>query len=1162
MRFREAQGAAMKRRGALLCAALFGLGVAGCEDEQEPPNVRTLDGPTDVAFTCHGRMRVTQGEAATDAQPIVTSPMAVEACQAWRDVTTKLDDRGTAEESDDRIFLEGLPPAGQGPLDLMPGQRLDNDEETQKELFEEWKAQVNLYGFVLQKNQGTVALLRQGLSNTASVALKDADPFAPGLNVIPVGTQPVGITVDPTGCHVTTANAASCDLSVLDVATVLSEDTVPVVRRRPVQNAAGEIISAQPRAIVGQVGGSPVGFECTSTPDSLVYVAFPDCNAVAAVHTGTGEIRASIVFAADGSAVLGDGNLTCAAATCGGVTTPPVVETPDAGVPDASVPDAGAPDAGAGIAAIDGRPRPVALHMAADGERLYIGAENSPRVTVVELDPASALPTASWSVALQGEVGITSLAATDVIDMGGDIGRTDVKVFGEFRFVYAAATDNTVRVAEVHTQRRECETQTDPRFLHDVTDGQFLSCMPLLDPTTPIDDPTTPRRRVGARSPGIHMPGDARPLDIVFAQAPGLEAAADGALRKPISPTTLIGTFAYISLSTGQVVVANVDDDNYGDVESAEDAVPYIPVDVDLSLALPHQLRDEGSGRRNSRYCAEQGKPEPKEGEDPPEPAYYPLACDDSFTTTTTELAAEGCNYPAGAPQGPPSITAGGTVALSPDYVAESYAGALPKLRNVECNTPFIPEVPPTPAMGNIPAKPGSPAIEATTVAVPELSIMAPDPLREQVFPDLQSVRSLETWSIAWEGALSRPDVIGLDATTRVGFIEVGSDVVLKDGASPFCAMGAEPGDVVSVVGCNPTLGGADCRAGEVCAVVPEVALDEQRGICVPEAREDDFLEACTSFLSSKRRYTIAEAHADRLVLAERKRVLRTTPVDGCSSAAQCAGLYELELLLADDKAPALEAESPASTDRWACEPEPVRSPDLNVCLMTCDGDDDCEADAGWRCSGEGYCVEATLPPAECVESLLRYEVRAGDAFIVSGSVTGVVHDRMADLLTGECVPDPAAGPLATARIPLTAPPCAGDGFTDLLPNPCTTTVSQFEGKDGARDARAIRIRTPAFVTHLVDPLLDPASQGIACELDGAACPAMQAVPPGYTITFTIASGFSALRAATDFRYPIGLVNDPFGDIWIMDQGDVASTVRGQIAKLSPLALALLVLLQ
>ncbi len=383
--------------------------------------------------------------------------------------------------------------------------------------------------------------------------------------------------------------------------------------------------------------------------------------------------------------------------------------------------------------------------------------------------------------------------------------------------------------------------------------------------------------------------------------------------------------------------------------------------------------------------------------------------------------------------------------------------------------------------------------------------------------------------------------------------------------------MGAEPGDVVSLVGCNPAFGGNDCRAGEVCAVVPEVALGDQRGICVPEAREREFLDTCTSFLSSKRRYTVAETYSDRLVLAERKRVLRTTPVDGCSSAAQCAGLYELELLLAvnneagneDEPPPPIAVESPAGTDRWACEPEPVRAPDRNVCLMTCDSDDDCEAGAGWRCSGEGYCVEATLPPAECVESLLRYEVRAGDAFIVSGSFTGFVHDRIADLVTGECVSDPLASPLAKARVPLTAPPCTGDGFTDIAPNPCTTTVSQFEtDDDGARDARAIRIRTPAFVTHLVDPLLDPANQGIECTLDGAACPAMLAVPPNYVITFTIVAGFSPLRAATDFVYPLGLVNDPFGDVWIIDQGDENSTIRGQIAKLSPLALQLLSLLQ
>ncbi len=714
MHFREAQGAAMKRRGALLVAALFGLGMSACEDEVQPPIVRTLDGPTDMVFACHGRMRVTQGEAATEAQPIVTTSMPVAACQGWNEVRARLDEGEDPEDDkDDRYFLVGLPPAGQGPLDLVPEQRLDNDKEMRTELFEEWQAKVNLYGFALQKNQGTVALVRQGLNTTANVVLQDADPFSPGLNVIPVGTQPVGITADPTGCHVTTANAGSCDLSVLDVATVLSGETVPVVRRMPVQNAAGEVISAKPRAIVGQVGSPPLGFECAGAPDTLVYVAFPDCNAVAAVHTGTGEIRASIVFAEDGSAVLGDGNLTCAAATCGGLTTPPVAETPDAGVldasvPDASVPDAGAPDAGVAIAAVGGRPRPTALHMAADGGRLYIGAENSPRVTVVELDPAVALPTATWSVALEGEVGITSLAATELIAMGGDVGRADEGPFGEFRFVYAAATDNTVRVAEVHEQRRECETQADPRYLHEVRNGQLLSCLPIGDPTMPrrIETDSSCGASCGPRSPGIHMPGDARPLDIVFVKGPGREAQAEGAERRPITSSTLIGTFAYISLSTGEVAVVNVDDDNYGDIESVD-----VPVDVDLSLALPHQLRDEATDRRKSRYCTEIGDE-------------HQLECA-TFTTTTT---ADGCNYPAGAPQGPPSITTGGQITQAAGYVASSYAGALPKLRNVECNTPYVPAVPEMPAVppsaedpDGTPVIPATPEIEATTVAVPEL---------------------------------------------------------------------------------------------------------------------------------------------------------------------------------------------------------------------------------------------------------------------------------------------------------------------------------------------------------------------------------------------------------------------------------------------------------
>jgi hypothetical protein len=1148
----------MRRSGALLAAALFGLGLGACEDEVAPPVIRTLEGPTDIAFACRGPMRLTAGGEATAEQEIVTSPMPVDACRAWNEVSVDVDDLDTDETEDDVTTLDRPPPTGQGPIGLAPGDVLDDD--AQEALFEEWQQKVEFYGFVLQENQGTVALVRQTLGSSGVIALKDADPFTPGLNVIPVGTQPVGIATDPTGCHVMTANAGSCDLSRIEVDSVLSGDSGPVVRRLPVQNAAGEILSAEPRALVGQAGNPPLGFECTESPDSLLYIAYPDCNAVAVVHAATGEIRASIVFAEDGSAVLGDGNLTCAAATCGGATTPPVVETPDAGAPDASAPDAGAPDAGApdagvvtaavDVAAVGGRPRPSSLYMAADGGRLYVGADNSPQITVVELD-ASALPTAAWSVPLEGEVGVTALAATELVAMGGEIGRADEGPFGEFRFVYAAATDGTVRVVEVHNERRECDTQIDPRFLHDERNGQLLACLPLDPARRRVDTRSRDARSPSgsrARSPGIHMPGDARPLAIAFARAPGVETYED-AERPNISPGTVIGTFAFISLSNGTVVVANVDDDNYGDVESTA-----APTEVDLALALPHQLRDTGTSRRTSRYCeeADADGDGTADADEDGKPGYDPLVCD--FTVASS------CAYPAGAVTGPPTITTPPEITMETGYVADRFLDRLPGLRDVACE-----------------AEDANGAL--FSAAVPELSIMAPDPLRELVYPDLEGLGITETWNIVWEGALSSQDVAGLDTTVRVGYLDFEGGVVLRDGASPYCEMGAQPGDVVALVGCDPAFGDGNCRTGETCAVNPDVPLDGQRGICVPEAREREFLDVCSSFLSSRRRYTVAETYADRLVLAERKRTLRTTPTDGCTSAAQCAGLYEIEAQLAntDENAPALGATSPASTDRWACEPDPVRAPDRNVCLMTCASESDCEGGAGWRCSDEGYCVEATLPPAECVASLQRYEVRAGDVFTVTGSVRGHLHDRIADLMTGECVADPTASPLVVGRLPVTAPPCPGDGaeldFTTLTPNPCATTVTQVEiqkvqmGDEEElvkveRQAAAIRIRNPAFSIHVVDPVLDPANQGIECTLDGATCPPMRFVPPSYAITFTIASGFFPYTVVTDQRYPVGMTLDPLGSIWVLDQGDLSSNVRGEVVKLFPLTLELITRLQ
>jgi hypothetical protein len=1160
MRFPEARdeardlGALVRRPGALLSAvAALALAVAACEDPQQPPPLDTINGPTDVAFTCYGRMRVTADpENPNEADPIVDTLLPMELCQAWNRVTFTLNDPDPDARGDEYVELGEPPPAGQGPLmDFTAGQRLDDAEIA---ALADWLESIHLYGFVLQRNRGTVTITTDWLGSTQDIDPWDGDPFGPGINSIPVGSQPAGIVSDANGCHMLTANAGSCDLSVLDMRQTLGGDGVPAVRSVPVINAAGDILAVKPRAVVSHPGAPaavPPGTElaCADNFDGLVYIAYPDCNAVAAVDPATGEIRGSLVFGEDGSVVVGDANLSCGAATCGGPGEPPVVERPDAGpdvdvdagIPDAGAPDAAAPDAGLGIAAVDTRPRPVALHMAEDGKRLYIGAENWAQVTVVELDDNGLpVPASPWSALLEGDVGVTALAATALIPMGGDSGYTEDGPFGDFQFVYAVATDNSVRVVEVGGLDRECDTQIDPRYLRDLSDDKLLACLPIGDPALP--------RRVGARSPGIVMPGGARPLDVAFVSSPRLrsEMPESEQYRPLVAPGTLIGTFAFVSLSTGGVVVINVDDDNYADFEDTA-----VPIEVDLSLTLPHQIRDAGLDRRSSRYC------EPITDTDTDTSNYLPLTC-------TSE--ADDCSYAGLSTGGSPTVSTepGSTPAASATrYLSGSFfdQDTLPALRGVECD----------------PKEEKAEDPEEPIVAVSELSRMAQDALRETVFPDLRSVPAVESWNIAWEGVLT---VQGTTEAIRLGVVDASAGLVLQEDSRPFCAMGVQPGDVVALLGCDPSVGSAECRSGEVCATFGETDGSGRFGICVPAERESDLAQICEPFRAGQRRYLVQEAEAGRLVLAERKHVLRTTPVEGCTSDQQCTLLHDIARDMAanrDLEAPTADGEPARS---WVCEPDPLRDPGRNVCLMKCAQDSDCDSDL--QCADDGYCVEAVLPPDECVEALQPYQVRAGEAFAVTGALTGFLHNLIEDPASGQCVEsvtplpdDEQGGPLAVGRVPLDVPACAGDGFTDVTPNPCAVTLTHSHmvaepvlDDDGnpvldenglplkeqslvTRETSAIRFRNPTFVTHLVDPVLDPAARGIPCTLDGAPCPRIPIVFPGYSLAFAITGGFSPLLAVEGTLYPVELVTDPLGEIWIMDQSG------GQVHTLAPLALKL-----
>lgn len=954
------------------------------------------------------------------------------------------------------------------------------------------------YGFALETADGTVALL-----NLTNGAVLDSDPLVPGKNSIPVGILPVAIEADSFGCHAVVANAGTCDLSILDVKAAAERD--PSVTRSAVTNAGGDVILAKPRDLAAQPAGGTYGVACPSQPAGLFYVAYPACNAVAVVDGG-GQVVKAVVFAQDGTASIVD-ELTCPV-ECGAGAASPTGIAEGVGMTDAG--PMGDPDAGTQPPEDLVTPRPVAVHVSDDGTQLFIGAENHASITIAELGD-DGLPDLTRSIALEGKVGVTALDSTGVIDMGGTRGEYDGTV-GEFEFVYAIATDKSIRVANVRT-RRECDTQIDPRFIHDVTNYATFSCFP-------VGDPGNPPRRADARGPGIVLPRGAVPTDVeTFVLTTAVSGSGEGQTGVP-APLYMVGHYALVSASDTLVYVVNIDDDHQADFENFDD-----PLEVALPLALPHQLRDAANLRHEvAESCVDF---------DPSAGSRGPRLSSDIFRFVNGE------------------------------FVHFENQHLLPRLHNEIC--------------------PHDPA-GSTPVVVSELDLRASEQTREQVFPDLAAVLN-DDWAFVWEGVISR-DVRNTDVDgppTRVGVIDrMGGEVVLVDGAGPFCEMGVEDYDIVQLVGCQAS---SQCNVGETCVFHPETPASIDRGMCFPTELADALEARCRDLLISRREYTVRNVNQGYVELEPRRRVLRTTPIDGCTSDAQCVDLARIENALITDVQPKDYAIAPLdSAFGWQCVADPSRKPGPDTCVMTCKADpDDPEAplcEPGYTCTDPdngGFCVAGPLPPAECVPTLERYEVRAGEAFAVvsrtqSSSTnprgTGFLHDRIVDPDTGQCVTDPDASPLLTGRLPLDVPECTGDGMADVSPNPCMTTVTQYEtGRVYSNPSActgesnplvelqipAVRFRNPVFTIHMVAPWTR--GDDTCFEDYAGTLPPFSPMYQGFVIDFALTGGFFPLTIANlSVAYPVELVKGPDGRIWVMDQGDTTSGTftRGRVVAVDP----------
>jgi hypothetical protein len=273
--------------------------------------------------------------------------------------------------------------------------------------------------------------------------------------------------------------------------------------------------------------------------------------------------------------------------------------------------------------------------------------------------------------------------------------------------------------------------------------------------------------------------------------------------------------------------------------------------------------------------------------------------------------------------------------------------------------------------------------------------------------------------------------------------------------------------------------------------------------------------------------------------------VLNSTPVGGCASDEQCEAIHDAE------RAYVGMVQMTTTTDfAWRCTTHAAFRGEAR-CVMSCDETADCGA--GSVCDA-GTCVQGTVPAPECLAAVQRYEVVAGDSFVVVGSLTGYRHRRIFDGTT--CVTDVTAHPLRAGRFHKVEPPCTEpDSLTTLTPNPCrfvaadepsSTLVPNGDGTFTEtftfRETQGMRIRLPGFTVNLADIVTPiPDFPGLY----------YSPLPFGYQIQLSIGGAFVGRLALVDAAVPERIRADSGGVLWVIDSGDAPASppLRGQIIE-------------
>jgi len=897
----------------------------------------------------------------------------------------------------------------------------------------------------------------------------------PGFGFLPAGLQPehVRSTAPPSSAQASgpagrrespaawavTSNAGSCDLSMVGLQKIAELSARPARCFQPNQICSSRNCTAEscPQRVepwfpgpAGSAGrplrARPSWVEIapwSQVPGArrAALVAYPRCGLVAAVDLGAadatscdrqqgcGRVLDAVAFDATGKPrVLSDAELATfeCASDCGGDASAVLMPDPSA------LPDGGAPLV---------QSYPAVLAVEASSQRLLIGDSVGAALTVVDLDSStgngSHFRTSPRTVPLDFNVLPESLH-------GGQRGIQAIRVSPRTpagQFAYLVARDSSVRVIDLDREV-ECETNPDPRYLQahagdiarvlpdelNESNLRRLSCFPVGSGAE-----KTPRSPL-ATGPGIILPNSSLPRDIGFVHVDTTGCDVTDSVNCDLSPQApfelwrrtqtnrWIGDFAWLLGGVGVVTGVQV-----------ADACPG----PSYRACFP-----ELAALRRVSFLQTRSQFQPN-----PEIENLPALHQALMVTPSDRLMNVRRIYSRFEDTGPfgpltdsdakglPVFTAsvnGTAVAYLQTLTDSAVANGRPRLVQAAPAPYYYLPVDPVcdVALANqaLPANFSSPTGQ-----------LPPEPTRRPVsmmqFTNPQAVVD-NVWTLTWEGALP-----GLARTTG----SLLSDGTLVDLNGLYCSRGVESGDKLWLSGCQTD---ADCLPGSICQ--RESNQGTAPGLCLTSAQRQACYDESRRLIADKGNDTVWAA-----TWLRRYRVLKAE-----QQVATASGDTQDRLTLDEIAEPEFELERRACTTLGSqCPATPIALPGRTVdaerlppltcratgktaagsldlsCILECKSNLDCGV--GFVCAHSHYeaAEAATWPEARtrprcmraplfddkairaCFPDPIRYEVRGGDAFVVSGDRSGApsLVQRQAD---GSCQrPPKGSASFATSRL-------------------------------------------------------------------------------------------------------------------------------------------------